>query len=594
MYRSATHTQIMTTFRIPSLLVLSLLAPLGSAGTLFVDANSNSGANDGSSWGNAFQGNDGLQAALAVALAGDQVWVADGTYIPSQTGTRTDSFKMSSNVEVYGGFNGSEMSLAQRVLGVTPSILSGDLAGDDTGGGNNSENSHHLIKGAGADATGIFDGFTVTAGNANSNAGNNNDRGGGIIIAGVSSGTIRNCHFVGNRCTFGGGAGYINGDAPSFINTTFENNSGGSFGGAFDIANAGAVTFESCRFIGNNANRAGALEIFATSGVVVTNCFFKGNTATGSGGGGAIWMGSGGNTRIVNCTVVENSATNQTNAGLRVQGAAPVVVNSIFYDNSGPGGAQNAANQIGGTTDVTYCIVEGGFAGVGNLGSDPMFQNPGGDDYTPGSGSPAIDAGNNGMVTPGVLTDLAGNNRFVDDPGVADTGVGGAPLTDIGALEAQQAFPVTAYCFGDGSGTACPCSNAGAAGNGCANSAFGGGSNLSATGIGSVSADSLTLHATMSSPGRPGIFFQGELQQGGGAGSVFGDGLRCAGGPVVRLELIFADAMGNANSTLPVGATGGVSAGNTRRYQWWYRDAIWGSCDGAFNVSNGIELVWIP
>jgi hypothetical protein len=50
---------------------------LASAGTLFVDANLATGANDGSSWVDAFQGSGGLQSALALAALGDEIWVAD-------------------------------------------------------------------------------------------------------------------------------------------------------------------------------------------------------------------------------------------------------------------------------------------------------------------------------------------------------------------------------------------------------------------------------------------------------------------------------------------------------------------------------------
>jgi len=563
------------------------------AGTLFVDAGASSGAADGSSWGNAFQGSDGLRAALAVALPGDQVWVAGGTYLPTQTGSRTDAFRMANGVEVYGGFVGTESSLSERVLGVSLSILSGDLAGDDNSGGSPAENSYHVIRGAAADATAIFDGFTVSGGNANTGGGNK-DRGGGIIFGNGSAGIIRHCRLTGNRCNFGGGAVYINNSAPTFTDTVFEGNTGGSFGGAIDIATSGAVLFDRCQFFGNSASRAGALEIFATSGVVASNCLFSGNTATGGGGGGAIWMGSGGNTQLRNCTVVGNNSQNQASAGLRVQGGAPSVANCIFWNNTGPGGAQNSVNQISGTTNVTYSLVQGGFAGQGNLGADPQFSNAAAGDYSLGAGSPAIDAGDNTQVPAGVVLDLAREARFVDDPSVADTGVGPGPQTDIGALEVQAGFPVTAFCFGDGSGTPCPCANNGAAGRGCGNGAFQGGSQLASSGIGSLSADSLTLIATDSSPHRPGIFFQGALRQNGGAGSVLGDGLRCAGGAIVHLQVIFADSTGTAVSTLAIASAGGVTAGDTRRYQWWYRDGAWGSCGGGFNLSNGIEFTWLP
>jgi parallel beta-helix repeat protein len=572
-----------------ALAALLALAPGALAGVIHVDAGLASGANDGSSWASAFQGQDGLQAALAVAQPGDRIFVAQGLYRPSATGLRTDSFRMASGVEIYGGFTGGETDPAQRPpLGTAPSVLTGDLAGND-GTGVVTDNAYHVVRGAGADASAVLDGFTITSGNAN--GASNNDRGGGLITGGGAAVTIRSCLFVSNRCNFGGGAVYITNSAPSFTDCSFISNQGGSFGGAFDIAQAGAVRFDRCRFTGNQANRAGALEIFATSGVVVSNCLFEGNTATGSGGGGAIWMGSGGNTVLANCTVVGNSATVQAQGGLRVQGGSPTVVNSIFWGNTGPGGAAGATNQIAGTTGVTYSIVQGGLAGAGNLAVDPQLDA----DLAPVAGSPAIDAGNNAGVPAGVVLDLDGGPRLVDDPATADTGSGAAPVVDLGAFEfGGGATTGTAYCSGDGSGTACPCSNTGAAGHGCANGSFAAGAQLEATGVASVGADSVVLEVTGSTPSSPGLFFQGDSLVNGGAGNVLGDGLLCAGPPIRRTPPRFASASGTVSSNLPLAATLGVQAGQTKRYQWWYRDAAGTPCGNGFNLSNGLEIVWVP
>ena len=78
----------------------------------------------------------------------------------------------------------------------------------------------------------------------------------------------------------------------------------------------------------------------------------------------------------------------------------------------------------------------------------------------------------------------------------------------------------------------------------------------------------------------------------GGAGVTFGDGLRCAGQNVVRLQIVTADGAGVARSTSAIAAGGGVSAGQTRRYQWWYRDPLLTVCGSGFNLSNGLRLTW--
>ena len=71
------------------------------------------------------------------------------------------------------------------------------------------------------------------------------------------------------------------------------------------------------------------------------------------------------------------------------------------------------------------------------------------------------------------------------------------------------------------------------------------------------------------------------------------DALRCAGGAVVRLQVRFAAADGTSATTTDIaGAGGGVSAGDTKRYQLWYRDPNTTPCGGQFNLSNGLELTF--
>jgi hypothetical protein len=93
----------------------------------------------------------------------------------------------------------------------------------------------------------------------------------------------------------------------------------------------------------------------------------------------------------------------------------------------------------------------------------------------------------------------------------------------------------------------------------------------------------------------PGLYFQGNNAINGGNGNPFGDGLRCAGGAVIRLEVKFANAANNFTSatTGSISGTGGVSAGQTKRYQLWYRDpSSTAPCQSGFNFTNGYEVTW--
>jgi hypothetical protein len=152
----------------------------------------------------------------------------------------------------------------------------------------------------------------------------------------------------------------------------------------------------------------------------------------------------------------------------------------------------------------------------------------------------------------------------------------------------------TAFCFGDGSGTACPCGNAGAAGHGCANGSFGTGSQLSGSGNPSVGSDTVVLQATSAPANLTGLFFQGDVQTNGGMGAVFGDGLRCAGQGVIRLQVKPSDGAGQTLSSVSISAAGSVSAGDTKTYQYWYRDPNGSPCGTFFNLSNGLQITWTP
>jgi hypothetical protein len=158
---------------------------------------------------------------------------------------------------------------------------------------------------------------------------------------------------------------------------------------------------------------------------------------------------------------------------------------------------------------------------------------------------------------------------------------------------------VTPYCSGDGSATACPCGNAGAIDQGCANSSEANGARLTATGTASVSADSLLLACSGMVPGSFSLFLQGSQPFNGGAGVALGDGLRCIGGTLVTLGVKRngggASAIGAPNGDVAISVAGNVTpAGGTLSYQCWYRDPTSFCTPGTFNTSNGLEVVWIP
>jgi hypothetical protein len=186
--------------------------------------------------------------------------------------------------------------------------------------------------------------------------------------------------------------------------------------------------------------------------------------------------------------------------------------------------------------------------------------------------------------------------------GLQDTGdpVVGAMINGM-QLRKISCVGCTSYCFGDGSGTACPCGNAGVAGRGCDNSFGTDGGRLTASGTPSVSADDVLLVASDLPPSTTVLFFQGTQRQASGFGTVFGDGLLCASGTVLRLG-----GRVTTGGTASYGAGDGTPAlvsvhgmlpagGGLRAYQGWYRNQAPMFCTpDRFNLTNGIEIPWAP
>ena len=63
---------------------------------------------------------------------------------------------------------------------------------------------------------------------------------------------------------------------------------------------------------------------------------------------------------------------------------------------------------------------------------------------------------------------------------------------------------------------------------------------------------------------------------------------------MVRLQVRAADAGGSSNTSVDIGLEGSVTAGAARRYQLWYRDPQSSMCGTTFNLTNGMEIFWLP
>jgi hypothetical protein len=164
------------------------------------------------------------------------------------------------------------------------------------------------------------------------------------------------------------------------------------------------------------------------SNVQLINCLFFDNQGYSSGAASFV----GGDCEVVNCAFINNAAQ-YGGGGINLEGGASLTIaGSVFWENS-----PNQIHILSGSADVTYSLVDGGYAGEGNIDADPAFVYPENDDYHLRPGSPCIDAGSNPALPVDVVTDLDGNPRFIDDPDTEDTGFGTPPIVDMGPLEFQ-------------------------------------------------------------------------------------------------------------------------------------------------------------
>ncbi|MCH7226723.1 LamG-like jellyroll fold domain-containing protein [Haloferula sp. A504] len=156
-------------------------------------AQGSAGLGDGTSWEDAFPD---LQAAIAIAQPGEEIWVAAGIYVPGTQ--RSDSFVLNPGVRIYGGFpaGGGRWSSRNPDPASNGTVLSGEI-----GAATISDNCHHIIDARSADLDSLLDGFTLTGGNADASGG---DSLGAGITVGRRSPSFSNLLIKENRAKYGG------------------------------------------------------------------------------------------------------------------------------------------------------------------------------------------------------------------------------------------------------------------------------------------------------------------------------------------------------------------------------------------------------
>lgn len=409
-------------------------------------------ANNATTWSGQTAGNTGFDEVIPVDLstanggsaytltawltsspnqsAGDQVWVAGGTYYVSSV------YNFASiNFVIYGGFAGTETATTARAKGTniwdfsSETIIRGDGTPASTTG---------AFTSGGDRVNAIFDGLTIQGFSTTQ-----------ALYARAA--IVRYCKFISN--TFTG----LN------INTTTSGNSAicegcyfysNSTSGASQSpslltspAVGGIVTVKNCTFESNiqattSTSSAGAGIRAAGAGIVnISNCIVKNNTAS-AGGASGVSLGSA-TASISNCLVYGNTGkvglyatagnvynctfVNNTSGGAYIAAAGPKLYNTVFWGTDGNAtsgsGFINTTNATASTSVFQNCAYSGVnpiFTGTKtanivlpqtNEGTDaPYFVDPINNDWQITNQSSLLDKGD-GAIVGSPTTDMLGVAR---------------------------------------------------------------------------------------------------------------------------------------------------------------------------------------
>ncbi|MHC4220196.1 MAG: hypothetical protein ACYSU7_17260, partial [Planctomycetota bacterium] len=257
------------------------LTSAGQADTLYVDDDNYPGPGSGSE----ADPYSSIQDAIAAAVNGDEVVVAEGIYAEPID------------------FLGKAITV-RSTDPADPAVVAATII-DGTG------NLHvvQCVSGEGADT--VLDGITITGGNANGSS--FPDALGGGMYNSYSSPTVINCTFSGNSAKYGGGM--CNEESnPTVGNCTFAGNTADDGGAMFNLASS--VTLNGCTFAGNSADDDGGAIVNERCTTIFEDCTFTANSlATGySHWGGAIFNNLGVNT-MTRCTFTGNIAPGTVDSG---------------------------------------------------------------------------------------------------------------------------------------------------------------------------------------------------------------------------------------------------------------------------------------
>ncbi|MGF1565966.1 MAG: choice-of-anchor Q domain-containing protein [Flavobacteriales bacterium] len=308
---------------------------------VFVDQSA-TGFRTGRSWADAFPT---LQEALS-EQNGNQIWVAAGTYYPTDNDNRLDYWYLLNGTDVYGGFAGVETSRDERNWALNEVIFSGEIGDVNTP----LDNSILLFR---IEEKSTMSGVTITGAN-------------NLVEATTEPGFFRT------------GVIYFDSGVEFSMTHCITKANANTFGlfKVFTSATVGTIEFQNCLFIRNNIGQSGLISLGFEDNISVSNCTFSENSRSG-------------NNNFSRRIISNGSQLFGTTSGSKV------IENTIIWQNPLIQATLNEG------FDLYNCILSD--APLDQIAenvsfSNPLFASPQNDDFTLTEFSPALDAGNNAFV----------------------------------------------------------------------------------------------------------------------------------------------------------------------------------------------------
>lgn len=307
----------------------------------YVSASANPSLADGLTWASAYTT---IQAGInGVSSCGGEVWVAEGTYLPSVQGQPVAT--LANGVHIYGGFLGHETLLKERSGSAANTILSANFSADSS----QQNNSNRVIEAASfirIDRLTIADAYNGTAINMYSkqsveihdsvirdNYASYSGSRGAALTCSSSTLTITDSQ-IHNNTAYDSGALALAYCTATISSSEFRANRASQSGGALGATNS-TLNINSCSFMMNTSSSAPVMYIREASSsgrpatpVTIRSTIFENNTAFG-GGIGAVEISAWYDTVIIEDSKFINNSVSSLAGGGCAQGVGALQVYPI-------------------------------------------------------------------------------------------------------------------------------------------------------------------------------------------------------------------------------------------------------------------------